>query len=220
MTNLAQQLDAFKAAWLDRVGPEIAGTIAGDIARQHADRIAANARREGDTFPGLVLPDQLGRPVDLAAACAAGPLVVVFYRGGWCPYCNHELRAYQQMLAQLEASGARLVAVSPESPDHSLDTAQKNGLEFDVLSDVDGRLADALGIRFELSPPIRTLYEKFGHDLPERNGGGAWSLPMPATYIVEKGGRIAFAYADPDYRTRAEPSVVLAGVMRLAPRAA
>jgi peroxiredoxin len=220
MTNLAQQLDAFKSAWIDRVGPEIAGTIAGDIARQHADAITAKARREDNMFPGLVLPDQLGRPVDLTAVSAAGPLVLVFYRGGWCPYCNLELRAYQQMLPTIEAAGARLIAVSPETPDHTLDTAQKNDLKFDVLSDVEGRLADALGIRFQLSPPIRALYEKFGHNLPDHNGDGQWSLPMPATYVVEKGGRIAFAYADPDYRTRAEPEAALAALRRIAPVAA
>lgn len=118
------------------------------------------------------------------------------------PYCNLELRSHQRRLTDFAAQGATLVAVSPETPDDTLDTAEKNGLAFPVLSDVGGRLADALGIRFRLSPEIEALYRRFGHDLPARNGDGEWSLPMPATFVVAKGGTITAAFVDPDYRVR------------------
>ena len=215
METLATQLEAFKAGWIERAGAGIAGLVAADNRRLLESGLADRALKEGARFPRATLPDQLGRPIDIASLLERGPLVVVFYRGGWCPYCNLELRAYQQALPRIVGEGGTLVAVSPETPDHTLDTAQKNELAFPVLSDTRGELADALGIRFRLTPEIKALYEKFGHDLPARNGDGEWALPMPATYVVSRDGRIAFAFVDPDYRSRAEPSAVVGALRRL-----
>jgi peroxiredoxin len=111
--------------------------------------------------------------------------------------------------AEIEAMGAALVAVSPERPDHSLSTAEKNDLRFAVLSDVGGALASALGIRFALSEAARPFYEKAGHALPDRNGDGDWALPMPASFVIARGGRIALAAIEPDYRKRLEPRAAL-----------
>jgi peroxiredoxin len=210
--TLQSELDHFKTSWLDRVGPETARLVDDDNARLL--QLAERARKDGDAFPALALPNQTGGITDLAQLFASGPLVVTFYRGGWCPYCNLELRAYQSALPEITALGARLIAVSPETPDNTLSTAEKNALAFDVLSDTKGHLAEALGIRFELSPAIKALYQKFGHDLPARNGDDKWSLPMPATYVVAKGGRIALAHVDPDYRRRLDPAAVLAALKR------
>jgi peroxiredoxin len=215
--SLQSELDAYKAAWTERASTETAALIAADNAS--LQDLATGALKAGATFPALVLPNQTGGTTDLATLMDAGPLVVTFYRGGWCPYCNIELRAYQDALSDIAASGARLVAISPETPDNTLSTAEKNALAFDVLSDTDGRLADALGIRFMLSPAIKALYQKFGHDLPVHNGDGQWSLPMPATYVVAKGGRIALAHVDADYRTRLEPGTALAALRALVPAA-
>ena len=160
----------------------------------------------------MQLSDQLGRPVDIATLAADGPVVVTFYRGGWCPYCSLELRAWQKAMPDLARLGARLVAVSSETPDNALDTAEKNDLAFTVLSDSGGKLAHALGIRFALSPEIKALFQKFGHDLPAHNGDGAWSLPMPATFVVARSGQIVLAEIDPDYRRRMEPAAALAAL--------
>jgi peroxiredoxin len=205
--TLQADLEAFKAAWLDRVGDDVARLVDKDNASLLP--LADRALQAGAAFPSLVLPNQTGGLTDIASLMRDGPLVVTFYRGGWCPYCNLELRAYQAALPEISAYGARLIAVSPETPDNTLNTAEKNALAFDVLSDSRGRLADALGIRFALSPEIKALYQKFGHDLPQRNGDDVWSLPMPATYVVAKGGRIALASVDPDYRKRLDPRVAL-----------
>jgi peroxiredoxin len=213
--TLQTELDDFRSAWTQRVGPDIAGLVAGDIDDLRRSGLLAGVARPGDLLPALALPNASGHAVDLRALAATGPLVITFYRGGWCPYCNLELHSYQQRLHDFEQLGATLVAVSPETPDATLDTAQKNALAFTVLSDVEGRLADALGIRFRLSPAIRALYEKFGHDLPTRNGDGDWSLPMPATFIVAKGGAISSVFADPDYRTRLDPEQALSAVAAL-----
>lgn len=212
--SLQVELDSFKAAWLERVGAETARLVADDNAALLP--LAARSLGQGAQFPAVTLLNQNGVAVDLAALAADSALVVTFYRGGWCPYCNLELRAYQQRLAEIAALGARLVAVSPETPDNTLSTAEKNALAFDVLSDDRGRLADRLGIRFELSPAIRELYRKFGHDLPVRNGDDRWSLPMPASYVVERGGRIALASVDPDYRRRLDPAEAIAVLRELA----
>lgn len=207
---LQTELDDFKATWTGRVGPAVAEMMEADNASLLPQ--AAKALKAGDRFPALTLPDQLGRPVDLAALAAAGPLVVTFYRGGWCPYCNLELRAYQKALPEIEHLGARLIAVTPESPDNALTTSEKNDLAFTVVSDARGRLADALGIRFELSEAVKAYFVKAGHDLPARNGDDRWSLPMPSTYVVEKGGRIALAFVDPDYRKRLDPAEAIAAL--------
>ncbi|MGJ4996763.1 peroxiredoxin-like family protein [Bradyrhizobium sp. HKCCYLR20261] len=208
--SLQTELDAFKSAWTSRVGDDIARLVESDNAT--LEDLAARALKQGATFPAPALPNHKGGITDLAALMADSALIVTFYRGGWCPYCNLELRAYQARLAEITARGARLVAVSPETPDNTLTTAEKNALAFDVLSDTEGRLADALGIRYELSAPIKALYQKFGHDLPVHNGDGRWSLPMPATYVIAKGGRILRAHVSPDYRTRLEPDAALAAL--------
>lgn len=212
--SLQTELDTFKASWTDRVGPDIANVVRDDNAMLQS--LADRALKAGARFPHVVLPNQNGGRTDIGALTSSGPLVVTFYRGGWCPYCNLELRAYQKALPEITALGARLIAVSPETPDNTLSTAEKNALGFDVLSDAASQLADALGIRFELSPAIKALYQKFGHDLPSHNGDGQWSLPMPASYVVAKGGRIVLANVDADYRKRLDPAVAIEALQQLA----
>lgn len=171
--------------------------------------------------------NKIGKPVghmqghvNIGIAGDPVPVILTFYRGGWCPYCNLELRAYQALLPEIRAAGAELVAVSPERPDHSLTTADKNELTFTVLSDVGGALAAALGIRFTLSDTVRPFYEKAGHALPERNGDGTWALPMPATFVIAQGGRIAGAFVEPDYRRRLDPTEALRALISLSPTVA
>lgn len=211
--SLQSELNQFKASWLERVGSETARLVDDDNAALQS--VADRALKAGASFPAMTLVNQTGGATDLAKLMSEAPLVVTFYRGGWCPYCNLELRAYQKALPEIAALGGRLVAISPETPDNTLSTAEKNALAFDVLSDAKGRLADALGIRFELSPAIRALYQKFGHDLPVRNADDKWSLPMPASYVVAKGGRIVLANVDPDYRKRLDPVMAIEALAKL-----
>jgi peroxiredoxin len=213
---LQSELDGFRAGWEARVGETIARMIAGDIEDIRASGILAHAAKAGDRLPATAnLLDAFSKPFDLAALAMDKPLIVTFYRGGWCPYCNLELRAYQARLADIQAAGAELVAISPELPDHTLSTAEKNQLTYRVLSDVDGKLASALGIRFTLSDTVRPFYEKAGHALPERNGDGQWALPMPATFVIERGGRIAAAFIEPDYRKRMDPAEAIAALQAM-----
>jgi peroxiredoxin len=196
-SSLQAELDAFKATWMAKTPAGTAKTMSDDIRALRQSGILERALKAGSVFPALTVLGPRGEPVLLAELYRKTPLIVTFYRGGWCPYCNIELQAYQKLLPQIKELGGALLAVSPETPDNSLSTAEKNGLEFEVLSDTEGKLADALGVRFELTPVLQELYHKFGHELPERIGDGRWSLPMPATYVVQRGGRIALAHIDP-----------------------
>lgn len=214
--TLQSELDAFRSGWEARVGESIARLIGGDIEDLRATGILDRAAKAGDALPVTAnLVDQHAKAFDLAALVAEKPVIITFYRGGWCPYCNLELRAYQALLADIHAAGAELVAVTPELPDHSLNTSEKNDLTFTVLSDVGGEFASALGIRFTLSDAVRPFYEKAGHALPDRNGDGTWALPMPATFIVGNGGMITAAFIEPDYRKRLDPKEALARLQAL-----
>jgi peroxiredoxin len=214
--TLTAQLAEVKANSKLRAAPERTALMEASTATLKASGIEQRARGVGDLAPDLTLPDALGQSVHLQALWQRGPLVVIFYRGGWCPYCNLELQAWQQHLPGLVAQGASLVAVSPQTPDNSLTTAEKNTLAYPVLSDSTLAAAEAFGIAFTLHPELVDLYTSFGNDLPELNGNGKWVLPLPATYVIDREGRIVFAHIDADYRERAEPADVLAAVAKLA----
>jgi peroxiredoxin len=214
--TIQEQSEQVQAAAAERLPAEVLATFTHDRKAMLERGMPADAVAPGDLLQDFTLPNATGTDVSLSQLVAGGPAVLVFYRGGWCPYCNLELRAYQKILLDIEELGARLVAVSPETPDNTLTTAQKNELTFFVLSDTNGALADALGIRFPLSEPVKAYFRKAGHDLPSRNGDGGWSLPIPATYVVGRGGRIALAHVEPDYRKRLEPQAILDVLRQLA----
>lgn len=213
--TLASQLADYKAAFKQRVAPERVAMMESATAALKATGIEKTALQVGDAAPDMTLPDARGRNVSLRSLWQPGPLVLIFYRGAWCPYCNLELRAWQQRLVELGALGASLAAVSPQTPDNSLSTAQKNELEFAVLSDSSLNVSRAFGLAFALSPELVELYSRVGNDLPTLNGNGQWVLPVPATYVIDRLGRIAFAHIEADYRERAEPDDVLSTLERL-----
>lgn len=213
--SLGDQLAAYKEGFKQRAAPDRVAMMEAATADLRATGIETQALQVGGLAPDLSLPDALNRPVHLSTLWAQGPLVLIFYRGGWCPYCNLELRAWQQQLLELQRLGAQLVAVSPQTPDHSLSTAEKNALAFPVLSDSALQAATGFGVAFEMPPALIELYSRVGNDLPVLNGNGRWVLPVPATYVIGRDGRIAFAHVEADYRERAEPQDVLAAVAAL-----
>jgi peroxiredoxin len=178
--------------------------------------ILGRALQEGDRAPNFRLPNAQSGSIELKALLELGPVVLTFYRGQWCPYCNLELRAYQKLLPQLQALGANLVAISPQTPDNSLSTAEKNELAYPVLSDVGLHVTRAYGLAFDLPSELVELYQcRWNNDLVKWNGEGGWSLPIPATYVIGQDARIALAHVDPDYRDRLEPEAVLARLRTL-----
>lgn len=220
MNSLAADLSAFRAEFMGKVPATIRAAMERADDALLASGIVERARKACDAAPDFSLPGVDGTQVALADLLAAGPVVLSFYRGGWCPYCNLELRALQAAFPAIEAYGASLVAVSPQSPDQSLSTAEKNALAFPVLSDQGNRVARRFGIAFDLAEELRPVYAQFGHGLPDVNGADEWTLPMPATYVVDQAGTIRFAFVDPDYRNRLEPADVISVLRTLARRQA
>jgi peroxiredoxin len=163
----------------------------------------------GEFAPDFTLPDAEGKPVSLHRALRDGPVILSFYRGGWCPYCNFELRAYQALQAEMRDAGVTLIAVSPQTPDASAATVNANQLGFDVVSDAGSHVSRAYGIAFDLAEELRPLYARLGHALPEQNGAG-WVLPVPATFVIAPSGEIVLAFIDTDYRRRLDPRDAIA----------
>jgi len=145
---------------------------------------------------------------------ARGPVVLSFYRGDWCPYCNLELKALQERVAEIEALGARLVAVSPQTPDATTDTATRNKLTFEVLSDTGNTVAKSFGLDFELAEELRPIYKNWGADLEKLNGEPPFSLPMAATYVIGCDGTIIESFVDTDYTERMEPQAIVDALKR------
>ncbi len=208
--TLSEQLEAYRAGWRVRVPLDRQAAMDAHVAELAAGGIGKTAKQVGDLAPAIKLPDQHGNAFDVASLIAKGPVVVTFYRGGWCPFCNMELKAYQNVLPRLVAAGASLVAISPETPDHVTDTAAKNELSFPVLSDVGQTVAKAFGIHYAFTKELRGVYDGFKLDIPGRNGAvDDWSLPLSATYVIGADGKILFADTRTDYRERTDPEDVL-----------
>ena len=174
------------------------------------DGLAQNAIGVGDQAPMFVLQDGMGAEVDVQVLLETGPVVLCFYRGGWCPYCNLELRAYQQQLGRIEALGATLVAISPELPDRTLTTAEVNLLGYWVLSDVDNAVARQYRLTHTIDPKVVDYQLGNGNDVAAFNGSERAEVPLPATYIIGTDGVVQFAFVRADYTRRAEPDDVLA----------
>jgi len=164
---------------------------------------------EGQTAPEFSLPDHLGNSVSLSNELARGPVVLNFYRGGWCPYCNLEFRALQAILPDITSLGARLIGISPETADTSSDTVEAKGIKFTVLSDVGNKVARQYGLQTAVPEAIRPLYKQWGLDVNGANGDNSWELPLPATYIINKCGTVKAAFINRDYTQRMEPNDVL-----------
>lgn len=169
------------------------------------------ARKAGEEMPDFELPSVEGRLLGLSELLARGPLVMSFFRGGWCPYCTLELKALQRALPEIERLGATLAAITPDTGAALADAKRKNALAYEVLSDVDNGLGLTLGIIFRVPEAIRTLYRELGIDLGARHGTSddAWLLPLPATYIVDRAGIIRHAELEPDFKRRMEPKEII-----------
>ncbi len=182
-----------------------------DVTRRLVESgIADNSLKVGDKVPDFNLPNAAGEEVRLKQLLDKGPVILNFYRGGWCPYCNLELNAYQKRLPDINELGASLVSISPQTPDNSLSTAEKDDLKFQVLSDVGNKVANQFGLVFKVPSELQEIYNNFGITLPKFNGDESWELPMPGTYVIDRDGTVSYAFADPDYTKRAEPDEVIA----------
>jgi peroxiredoxin len=206
----SEQLQAVSAAQLPA---DVVEVFSRSSQRLHAGGVPAGVVKPGDTLESFTLRNAAGKSVRLEDLVATGPAVVVFYRGGWCPYCNLALRTYQrELLPQLAASQATLVAISPQTPDQSLSTAEKAALDFEVLSDPGSRLARRIGIAFEQGEEVLAAQHKLGLDLAEVNEEGSTQLPMPTVLIVDSDHTVQFVDVHPAYTTRTEVVDIVAAL--------
>ena len=216
MTTIAEQASDVKAAAASRLPAEVVAVFASDQAALTAAGIPSGAVAVGDQLATLALPDATGQLRTLDELTIDGPAVIVFYRGGWCPYCNLTLRTYERdLLPQLSAYSARLIAISPETPDASLSTQEKNELTYAVLSDTGAHLADALRITFDPSEEGLAAQRALGVDIRTTRDDGGTQLPMPTVLIVDRDHIVRFVDIHPDYTGRTEASDILAALHTL-----
>jgi len=208
---LQRQLEQIDAQIPEPVAQRVTSAIAEVEASGAVPGLAV-----GEQAPEFSLPDALGRAISLRERLSAGPVVLVFYRGEWCPYCNTYLRALQAALPEITSRGASLVAVSPQSADHSLSIAEKAELGFDVLSDVDQAVIRAYKVQFTAPADLQDVHVNAFHvDLRDHNADRSWHLPVPATFVIDRAGVVRTAHISADYRTRMEPSDIVAALDEL-----
>jgi peroxiredoxin len=209
-----KELDALREKSSKTAPPERLKAYEQGIEAVRKSGVTDKALRVGDRAPDFTLPDATGKTVKLSELLSQGPVVVTWYRGAWCPYCNIALRGFQNRLPEIRSAGATLVAISPQTPDHSLSTAEKGHLEFAVLSDRGNKTAHAYGVAYQV-PRVVADQMKGRLDLAKFNGDESGELPLGATYVIDREGVIRYAFVDADYRKRAEPSDVIAALRGL-----
>lgn len=161
------------------------------------------------TAPDFELPNYDGKVVCLSRLLEEELVILSFYRGAWCPYCNLEIKALQEYQELFKAAGARLLAITPQKPDFSLEQVREKTLSFEVLTDENNSVARSYGLVFTLDSELRPLYESAGFDIPGHNGNDSFELPIPATFLIDRKGVIRYRFVDSDYRKRAEPQEIL-----------
>lgn len=194
---------------------EVREAVAATLAELRRSDAAAHALAVGEPFPDFLLPDAEGRLVARADLLSAGPAVVTFFRGDWCPYCRAALDALEEALPEVEAAGATLAAITPETGGRALDAKRSHRARYRVLADVDHGLAMACGVAFRAPAAYRALLLRGGVDLAERQGNAAWFLPVPATFVLDRGGAVRWSFVDLDFTQRAEPADVVAALRAL-----
>jgi len=214
--TIQEQSDQIAAASRQRLPAEVLETFARDQAGWQAKGRPVDAVGVGDVLSDFTLPDATGRNVSLSELVADGPAVLVFYRGGWCPYCNLALHQYQsELVPHLPDYTATLAAISPQKPDASLSTIEKHDLQFAVLSDAGARVARQLGIAFEPADDVLEAQRALGLDIRDGNADGSPELPMPTVLIVDSDRTVQFADVQANYTSRTEVADILAALRRL-----
>ncbi|BAX78705.1 peroxiredoxin-like family protein [Labilibaculum antarcticum] len=213
-TPLASLLNVRREEFTKAAPEEVKKAYAEGIDAVKNSGILEKALNIGDKVPDFTLNNQMSKPVTLYNELKKGPVILVWYRGGWCPYCNITLHNLQERLPDFQKAGASLIALTPEIPDQSLNTTEKHSLEFTVLSDVANKVAKEYGVVFKLTPEVAALYQK-AFDMHSYNGDESDELPLAATYVIDQKGIIQYAFLDADYRNRAEPNDVIAALAKL-----
>jgi len=211
--TLQEQIDAFRAERASKgpTNPEATAAREKMLEQLVQSEAVKVSLQMGAQAPDFLLPNVDGTIVSLSTLLQSGPVVITFYRGDWCPFCNFTLRAYERILPQIQAAGAVLVAISPQIPDYSILTAQSRELTYPVLSDVGNAVARRYGLVFIVPEAVRP----YSANLLQYNGDESWELPMTGTFVVGHSGEVTLASVNPSYMLRLEPAAILAELDRL-----
>ncbi|WP_433706766.1 peroxiredoxin-like family protein [Paenibacillus illinoisensis] len=212
--SLTQDLAKAKQAFIANTPLEIQAEMFRQIQEQQESGIAYG-RQEGQKAKDFTLKNALGETVNLFDELSKGPVVLTFYRGGWCPFCNTQLKSYEKILPEIEALGGQLIAVSPQSPDNTLSQQEKEALSFQVLSDTNGLVAAFYNILYDVPDYLQNIMKQVGMDLTEYNAMNSWVLPIPSTFMIDESGIIRSAYVNPDFMQRLDPEDILHELRKL-----
>lgn len=207
--NLQNELDGLRQAVKEKAPPHVVPTIEATTQRLRDFGLTKSSLQPGQTITDFELPDATGKIVSSARLRRSGPLLILFYRGTWCPFCNLTVQAYQGRLQAFQERGVTLVAISPQTPDNSLTLQQKHSLNFPLLSDRGNTVARQFGIVFQLDPALKQVQEQFGVDIPSYNGDDRFELPIPGTFLVSSDGRILKSFVEADYMKRLAPETAI-----------
>lgn len=212
---LAKELTALQEQYKKNLPPEMSQVMEKGIQQVSASPVMKAAKKTGDKAPDFMLPSSAGPYVQLNERLAQGPVVIVWYRGGWCPYCNLQLAAWERHIKDLQDAGGQLIAISPELPDSAMSTAERHKADYTVLSDTGAVVARSYGIVYALPEEVAKIYAQ-ALNLEAYNGNKRMEMPLSATYVIDKEGVIRYSFLEADYRKRAEPSEVIEVVKKLA----
>ncbi len=195
--------------------PEAAKALMEKAAKELAAKLPNPGIQVGQKAPDFTLPNAFGKKISLSDQLKKGPVILSFYRGSWCPYCNLELQMLQQSIPAFDQYGARLIAITPQNPDASKKQLEEDELLFEVLSDLDNSIIKSYRLYFEIPEYLQTIYQQFGIDLAQTNASGTWSLPVPATFVIDQNRVVRAAFADSDYTKRMEAADIIAALKKL-----
>jgi peroxiredoxin len=213
--SLKEQLEQAKWGFISRVPVEAQTQIFRHIAEQQQAGDVYGLQ-VGDIAPNFVLTNPLGEQITLYDELDKGPVILTFYRGSWCPYCNIQLRAYQEIVPEIQEYDAQLLAITPQSPDNSLTQKEKEQLTFQVLSDPQGLVADRYHLLFEMPDYLQLTFKHIlGRDLTSFNESDRWILPIPGIYVLDRERVVRFSHANPDFMTRMEPQELITQLKKL-----
>ncbi len=215
--SLAEDLDRFVKQYLEKTPDNVRVDFQRGIDELQQSGILERALNIGDTAPEFLLPNAVGDEISLYDALLQGPVVLVWYRGGWCPYCNLQLQHIQKKLDEIKSAGGQVIAITPELPDRTMTTKERHKLEFQVLSDIDNKVADRYKLAYSVPDYVVDHYD-LSRTLNEHNGNDSKRLPLAATYIIDRSGVIEYAFLDADYKNRASPEEIITVLKQLKTR--
>jgi peroxiredoxin len=208
--NLTEELNAFATQMSANAPEEVLQTMGAEIGALATSGLVESALKAGDKAPDFTLTNSDGNEVSLNSLLFNGPTIISFNRGNWCPFCNIEFKALQEILPDIAGKGANLVVIAPQLPEKSAELKSQNGFDYPILYDKGNEVARKFGIVFALPEPLRPIHEAFGMDIPGHNGDNSFELPFAATYVINTDGEIIYSYINANWMERAEPADYLA----------